>query len=159
MLKKPASSELSNEQRAVLNDNMRAVLDTGLFDVYALDLRSRASKLNYAATSMELFGDGNGADKQRRLAQAAINASTAELPFGFGFSPSNMARSVDMFRVDPNTGERIAGSDVQLGLTDDMAGSGRPRLMAGFNAGQLEKAIEQIKKQEEVGLDYWPYRS
>jgi hypothetical protein len=148
------SEALDLNQRTVLADNLRAVLETDLAKPYISNLRADASFHNYMAESSELFGDGDDPYEQRQLADEKLKSAGAELPFVFGFEPSNMARSVVMFRVDYQTGEKIEGSDVQIGLIDGLAGKGSPRAMAGFNAEQLARAVAQIKKQQEAGLVY-----
>ena len=138
--------EFGSEQQQVLHANLLASIESGLASRYYATKVEHAKRLARLAA---LPGDP-ASDKLRKIADITSVAGAAEAPFVFGLEPSNMAESVVASKLNPNNGEIIPGSDVQIGLINGLAGNGRPT--APFTQEDLIFATESIATQEAVGL-------
>ena len=140
---------LSESQQSVLDDNLRGVLELSMAQRYGRALVAEATFWDRCATL-----DDQKSEDFKRSADRMRGAAVAEVPFAFSLEPSNMAVSVHMIKVNPNTGAKIEGSDIQVGLTGGLSRDGSPNKRYGFTATDLGFAIERLREQKRNGLVY-----
>ncbi len=141
-----SSSDLSTAQREVLHSNLLGSMESGLASRYFTTQREHAKRLGRLASNPN---DPLG-DKLQELSTGRAVAAGAEAPFMFTTRPSNMAQELIALKANPQTGEVIPGSDVQIGLIGGLAGEGRPT--GSFTPEDIALATESMAAQDAVGL-------
>jgi hypothetical protein len=140
---------ISDEQQSILVDNLRGTIELSMAQRYGKALVSEATFWERCATL-----DDENAERFKQGAEKMRQAASAEVPFAFSLEPSNMAVSVHTIKVNPNTGEKIDGSEIQVGLTGGLSNDGTPNKRYGFSVTDLKFAVERLREQKRSGLVY-----
>ena len=128
---------------------MQVVFQNGLAQRHFKALASQATFWERCATL-----DDAKSEAFRKSAERLHSAAGAELPYAFSIEPSNMAVSVQLIKVDPETGTKVDGSGVQVGLMGGLASDGTPNVRDGFTQDDLNLAVERLIEQKDLGLIY-----
>jgi len=140
---------LTEDQVAVLGQNMQVVFQNGLAQRHFKALYSRATFWERCASL-----DDPKSEAFRKSAERIRSAAGAELPYAFSIEPSNMSVSVQLIKVDPETGTKVDGSGIQVGLMGGLATDGTPNAQDGFTKDDLNIAVERLIEQKGIGLVY-----
>lgn len=138
---------LTEDQRAVLDENTRIVLEAGLARHYvdALNIESRFWEQLATLEESKYFG---------AMAERMRIAASAELPFAFNLQPGNLEASVQLIKVDPNTGKTLEHSEVQVGLFGQLNEGVAPNDRYGFTDEGVKLALERVVIQKQQGLTF-----
>jgi hypothetical protein len=139
--------EFGEGQQAVLDENTRLALLSGLAIRYHTALRGNAAR----AERVSKIPNDPAASRYARVAELTRRAVGAEVPMAFSLEPSNMAVSVHAIKVDTN-GAEIPHTSVQIGLVGGLAGEGKAS--GSFSDEDLSLAVQRIRDQREAGLGY-----
>ncbi|MGZ6004787.1 MAG: hypothetical protein ACXWLH_01405 [Candidatus Saccharimonadales bacterium] len=132
------------EQQAVLHENTVISVLSGLAIRYHRTLEDHTERVaRLDATIYDRVPD-NSEEVQRTV--------TAEAPIAFSLEPGNMSASVHVMKVNPETGFKLLGSEIQLGLIGGLSEGGRTN--GEFTQEDLALAVERLKAQKQVGILY-----
>lgn len=142
-------SEFANSEikQGIVDQNTSLALLSGFIRRYHDGLRNNLRfQERIASLDCEYSGNYARAAEQTRL------ALRAEAPVAFSVEPSNLAASVHVIKVNPDSGEEIPGSSVQIGLAGGLAKDGFAS--RDFTDQDLSFAVERVRAQEQAGLYY-----
>lgn len=139
--------QFSPEQVTVLHDNTVQAM-SGLAIRYCHALESNAAAWDYPAPSTPVDSEPlfqSGIAAMRR-------AAMAEVPLAFSVEPRFSGVSVEAIRINPQTGEVLPYSSVQIGIVGGPAGEGLCN--PDFEPEDLHLAIERLRAQMEAQLTF-----
>ncbi|HUD07230.1 MAG TPA: hypothetical protein VMR34_05065 [Candidatus Saccharimonadales bacterium] len=145
---------LTEDQVSVLDENTRLVLETGLVRYYLDALEAEAGSWERLSANP----DDEMSARFKATADGIRAAASAELPFAFNVRPGNLEKSVNLFKVDPKTGNPLDYSEAQVGLTGKVNEGGAPNGQFGFTGTDLDLALVRLQEQEQHGLAFAPQR-